>query len=275
MVFSKLLFASKNTLSRVMVLVVSMGYGITKPHLGNAFKQVVAVGLSYFFFAAAFGVTHAMGQVEGDSASKAELMVVIPLAVLEAALCWWIFLCLTNTMKILSLRANNIKLKLFSRFQWVLIMAVVLTIVFAIWSIYDHYNADDGAEPDWENAWLQDGYWNMLFFIILIAVKWLWRPTVNNQRYAYSALEGGDDDDEENDLVPNFQQDSMKMRSLSARGQPQSPRDFDEDEDEDLRWVEENIPSSTIATSDNTFPSFPMDSDEELMHTRFEMSKMD
>lgn len=29
-VFSKLLFASKNTLSRVMVLVVSMGYGITK-----------------------------------------------------------------------------------------------------------------------------------------------------------------------------------------------------------------------------------------------------
>merc|ERR1711916_181102 len=97
---------------------------------------------------------------EGDSASKAELMVVIPLAVLEAALCWWIFLCLTNTMKILSLRANNIKLKLFSRFQWVLIMAVVLTIVFAIWSIYDHYNADDGAEPDWENAWLQDGYWN-------------------------------------------------------------------------------------------------------------------
>ena len=39
----------------------------------------------------------------------------------------------------------------------------------------------------------------MLFFIILIAVKWLWRPTVNNQRYAYSALEGGDDD-EENDV---------------------------------------------------------------------------
>lgn len=29
-IFSKLLFASKNTLSRVMVLVVSMGYGITK-----------------------------------------------------------------------------------------------------------------------------------------------------------------------------------------------------------------------------------------------------
>lgn len=36
---------------------------LARPHLGNAFKQVVAVGLSYFFFAGAYGVTHAMGQV--------------------------------------------------------------------------------------------------------------------------------------------------------------------------------------------------------------------
>jgi choline-glycine betaine transporter len=96
-------------------------------------------------------------QLEGGSAAKAELMVVIPLAVLEAGICWWIFLCLTHTMKILSLRANNVKRQLFSRFQWVLIVAVVLTIVFAIWSIYDHYNAEEDEEPDWENAWLQDG----------------------------------------------------------------------------------------------------------------------
>jgi hypothetical protein len=26
---------------------------------------------------------------------------------------------------------------------------------------------------------------------------YLWRPTINNQRYAYSALENGDDDDED------------------------------------------------------------------------------
>ena len=45
---------------------------VSRPHLGNAFKQVVAVGLSYFFFAAAFGVTHAMGQVRGDVGTLAD-----------------------------------------------------------------------------------------------------------------------------------------------------------------------------------------------------------
>lgn len=84
-------------------------------------------------------------------------MVVIPLAVLEAGICWWIFLCLTHTMKTLSLRGNNVKLRLFARFQWALIVCVTMTVIFAIWSIYDHYTADGGAEPDWENAWLQDG----------------------------------------------------------------------------------------------------------------------
>ena len=101
-------------------------------------------------------------------------------------------------------------------------------------------------------------YWNLLFFVILLAVMWLWRPTINNQRYAYSALEGTDEDEEDFDvcwhqtcsalfpvtfakaltlprfcrlqIVPNFQQDTMKMRSLSARGQPASPRDADDDE---------------------------------------------
>ncbi len=80
----------------------------------------------------------------------------------------------------------------------------------------------------------------------------------------------------------------MKMRTLTSRG---SSKD---DIDADLKWVEENIPSSSSVgggaprggggaprgggaalTSDTAFPSFPMDSDEEVMQTKFEMSKME
>ena len=41
--------------------------------------------------------------------------------------------------------------------------------------------------------------------------------------------------------------------------------------DEDLKWVEENIPTSV---ADAALPSL-LDSDEEIMTTKFEMSKME
>ena len=40
-------------------------------------------------------------------------------------------------------------------------------------------------------------YWHLLFFCILVVIMYLWRPTQNNQRYAYSALENGDEEEEE------------------------------------------------------------------------------
>eukprot|EP00045_Choanoeca_perplexa_P007623 m.69989 g.69989 ORF g.69989 m.69989 type:complete len:575 (+) comp14147_c0_seq1:110-1834(+) len=272
MIFAKLLFAGKNTLARLLVLVVSMGYGIVKPRIGNSFKQIVALGLSYYFFAAAYGVTHALGKTE-SAENKTEMMVVVPLSILDAAICWWIFMSLAHTMKILSLRNNESKLLLYTRFQWALIACVAATIIFATWTITEHLKVNKDDEPDWRNQWWLEGYWHLLFFCILVVIMYLWRPTQNNQRYAYSALENGDDEEEEFEVVPNFQQDAMKMRNLQSRNNPSRP-DFDDDEDEDLRWVEENIPS-VVANADSGFGNLPMDSDEELMHTRFEMSKME
>jgi hypothetical protein len=45
----------------------------------------------------------------------------------------------------------------------------------------------------------------MLFFTILVAIMYLWRPNINNNRYAYTALET-DNLDEEGDpeIVPGY-----------------------------------------------------------------------
>lgn len=58
----------------------------------------------------------------------------------------------------------------------------------------------------------------------------------------------------------------VKMRGgRSSSPKPKSTND----EEEDLRWVEENIPS---AITDSTLPI--LDSDEEILNTKFEVSKM-
>ncbi|XP_074927341.1 transmembrane protein 87A-like [Chelonoidis abingdonii] len=92
-----------------------------------------------------------------------------------------------------------------------------------------------------------DAFWRFLFFIILLVIMFLWRPSANNQRYAF---------------------EGMKMRGAKneANGILKGSR-----VDEDLKWVEENIPSSM---ADVVLPPL-LDSDEEIVTTKFEMSKME
>ena len=109
---------------------------------------------------------------------------------------------------------NESKLLLYTRFQWALIACVAATIVFAAWTITEHLKVNADDEPDWRNQWWLEGYvrlavfsiplnkplnryWHLLFFCILVVIMYLWRPTQNNQRYAYSALENGDEEEEE------------------------------------------------------------------------------
>ena len=272
MVSSKIIYSAKNTLARLLVLIVSMGYGVVRPRLGGALKQIVAIGAAYFFLSTAYGVMHAFGQTESKEA-KTEMMVIIPLSVLDAAIFWWIFISLSHTMKTLRLRKNEVKLSLYSRFQATLIICVLATVIFTAWSIYDRFGSDPDAEMDWQNAWWQDGYWHLLFFSVLTVIMILWRPTTNNQRYAYSALETDLEEDEEyRNVVPHFGSDAMKMRTFSSRGLPVP--EHDSEPEDDLRWVEENIPSA-MPTADNAFPNMPMDSEEELMDTKFQQSKME
>ncbi|XP_013414567.1 transmembrane protein 87A-like [Lingula anatina] len=136
-----------------------------------------------------------------------------------------------------------------------------------IWSIKQHTFAE--CLQDWAELWLDDAYWHLLFSVILMVIMVLWRPTINNQRYAFSPLLDAADQEAEEPMM-NDAFEGMKMRGLKAEGQvkPKEPASKVED---DLKWIEENIPASV---ADTALPSL-LDSDEEIMTTKFEMSKME
>jgi hypothetical protein len=118
----------------------------------------------------------------------------------------------------------------------------------------------------------------LLFSGVLLGIMVLFRPTMNNSRYAYAVLEVDIEMDEAEEYAApqvnaHFAAETMKSRTLSSRGKQSSVRPKS-DLEEELLWVEENIPVSVTA-GDNNFLNFPMDSDEELANTRFEASKME
>ncbi|XP_073466712.1 transmembrane protein 87A isoform X2 [Aquarana catesbeiana] len=260
-ILGELLSAVKRSLARILVIIVSLGYGIVKPRLGATLHKVVMAGALYLLFSGMEGVLRVSG-AQSDLASLA----FIPLAFLDTALCWWIFISLTQTMKLLRLRRNVVKLSLYRHFTNTLILAVVASIVFIVWTTMKFRLVD--CQSDWQELWVDDAIWRLLFSMILFVIMVLWRPSANNQRFAFSPLTEEEEDDEQKEPMLKESFEGMKMRSSKPETNGNTKVSKAE---EDLKWVEENIPSSV---TDVALPAL-LDSDEERMITHFERSKME
>ncbi|KAM8945488.1 transmembrane protein 87B [Pelodytes ibericus] len=262
LVFAELVSAIKRTLARLLVTIVSLGYGIVKPRLGAVMHRVVGIGVLYLAFSTVEGVIRVTGTKESDLV----LLASIPLALLDSGLCWWIFVSLAQTMKTLKLRKNVVKYSLYRHFTNTLIFAVIASIIFMAWTTKKFRLSE--CPSDWMELWVDDAFWRFLFSVILLVIMFLWRPSANNQRYAFIPLIDDSDDEVEEFLVTDHLAEGMKLRGNKSESNGTTKSNVT-NTDEDLKWVEENIPASF---ADVALPVL-MDSDEEIMMTKYEMSK--
>ncbi|XP_035300734.1 transmembrane protein 87A isoform X3 [Cricetulus griseus] len=262
LVLAELLSAVKRSLARTLVIIVSLGYGIVKPRLGVTLHKVVVAGALYLLFSGMEGVL----RVTGYFSYSLALIVSLALSAVDACIILWIFISLTQTMKLLKLRRNIVKLSLYRHFTNTLILAVAASIVFIIWTTMKFRIVT--CQSDWRELWVDDAIWRLLFSMILFVIMILWRPSANNQRFAFSPLSEEDEEDEQKEPMLKESFEGMKMRS--TKQEPNGNSKVNKTED-DLKWVEENVPSSV---TDVALPAL-LDSDEERMITHFERSKME
>lgn len=170
-------------------------------------------------------------------------------------------------MKTLRLRKNTVKFSLYRHFTNTLIFAVLASIVFMVWTTKTFRIAK--CQSDWMERWVDDAFWSFLFSLILIVIMFLWRPSANNQRYAFMPLIDDSDDEIEEFMVPSENlTEGIKLRVSKTVSNGTAKPATSDNFDEDLKWVEENIPSSF---TDVALPVL-VDSDEEIM-TRSEMAE--
>ncbi|CAM9779720.1 unnamed protein product [Lampetra planeri] len=255
---AELVSALKRTLARMLVIIVSLGYGIVKPRLGAMLHRVVGVGMLYLVFCCVEAMLRA---------SEVRATTTAFITATGATAASHIFVSLAQTMRTLRLRRNPVKLSLYRHFTNTLIFSVIASVVFIVWSTRKFRMVD--CLSDWRELWVETSFWSLLFSVILLVIMFLWRPSANNQRYAYSPLIDDDDEDSLDQNVMTGDAYGTKMRGTRTEmnGQARSGAS----QDEDLTWVEENIPSSV---ADLALPAL-LDSDEEIMTTKFEMSKID
>ncbi|KAL7992407.1 hypothetical protein Chor_016663 [Crotalus horridus] len=233
LILAELLSALKRSLARILVIIVSLGYGIVKPRLGVTLHKVIAAGVLYLLFSGVEGVLRVTG-AQNDLASLA----FIPLAFLDTALCWWI----------------SFFTGLFGGLLIYLELGFHASIVFIIWTTLKFRLMD--CKSDWQELWVDDAIWRLLFSMILFVIMILWRPSANNQRFAFSPLSEEDEDDEQKEPMLKESFEGMKMRTSKqeSNGNPK----INKAQEDDLKWVEENVPSSV---TDVALPAL-LDSDE-------------
>lgn len=66
--------------------------------------------------------------------------------------------------------------------------------------------------------WIDTAFWHIFFYCVLVAIMILWRPSKNNQRYAFTPLldDSEDDNDDDDELFNSNQANVYEM--LKQRG---------------------------------------------------------
>eukprot|EP00249_Psilotum_nudum_P016588 c25896_g1_i1 orf=320-1897(-) len=186
--------AVKKTVSRLLLLVVSMGYGVVKPTLGGLTSRVLLLGGTYFVAAESLDVVENVGAIN-DMSGKAKLFLALPVAILDAFFILWIFTSLSKTLEKLHARKSFVKLELYRKFTNSLAVAVVTSVAWIGYELY--FKATDPFNEHWQNAWIVTAFWNILTFVLMCIICALWSPSHNAMRYAYSEEAREEFDDEE------------------------------------------------------------------------------
>lgn len=184
--------AIKKTVSRLLLLVVSMGYGVMRPTLGGITSKVLLLGVVYFVASEALELVEHLGNIN-DFSGKARLILVLPVALLDACFILWIFSSLSKTLEKLQIRRSIAKLELYRKFTNALAVSVLLSVAWIGYELY--FNASDPLSELWRRAWIIPAFWTVLAYLLLIVICILWAPSHNPTRYTYTE-ETGEDEEE-------------------------------------------------------------------------------
>ncbi|KAJ8441137.1 hypothetical protein Cgig2_006966 [Carnegiea gigantea] len=237
----------KRTVSRLIILMVSMGYGVVRPTLGGITSKVISLGATFFLASEVLELVENVGAIS-DLSGKTRLLLVLPVALLDAFFILWIFNSLSATLNKLQdemeskMKCENcglhctagvyspkllkayvsrnvylpgarrimLKLDIYRKFTNALVVAVVVSVGWICYELY--FKANDVYNELWQNAWIIPAFWQVLSFSVLCIICILWAPSHNSMRYAYS----GDEDFDRDDTLTLIKPASMPSNDIRS-----------------------------------------------------------
>ncbi|KAL3767507.1 hypothetical protein ACHAWU_000170 [Discostella pseudostelligera] len=182
----------KRAISRVLIVMLCLGWGVTCDSLGDKMKKVVALGLAYAGTSAARDVMAVLAITENEVLSteaETELLDVVALlslatSIIDVIFYMWIFNALNGTMQYLEDMNQSRKLKRYLRLRLILLLSVLFAIVWTVFGMVDSYN-DQRLVNEEMNGWVLNAVWEFNYLFVLVGVSCLWAPEAGAKEYAY------------------------------------------------------------------------------------------
>eukprot|EP00298_Acanthocystis_sp_HF-20_P018593 c21992_g2_i1.p1 GENE.c21992_g2_i1~~c21992_g2_i1.p1 ORF type:complete len:491 (-),score=165.17 c21992_g2_i1:156-1595(-) len=211
-----ILSSVKRTLSRLLVLIVCMGYGVMKPALTATEKQkVICLGVVYFIFSTISDVMSSYSQMT-HVMQHVRAFFLFPVAALDSLFFLWILQEISSNIQQLTAKNQQVKLTVYRRFWQILVSTAIFSVGWASYQVF--VTARVSEDDRWEDLWAFDGMWYIVYFLVLVAIAVLLRPHENASAIIHSEEIGTrEDESDESD-------EGVEMAAL--RG---SQQDIDED----------------------------------------------
>jgi len=217
--FVVLLSSINRTTTRVLVLGIGMGLGVVKWTLGTTQSKVIMLAILYLFFAFLFQL---YSEISGFPKKEMippwlSLVIIVPSAFFDTLFYYWIVLSIIRTIQQLTLRCQILKLDMYKKFLAVLVMVGVLEVLMMF---YRSFSRIFGTSLDWQKTWIFDAFREILYFVVISAISFLWRPRSNNMRYGYTEFFT----DDEVNLPNNEGTEDIQLDTFSGREFKQSSK---------------------------------------------------
>ncbi|KAJ4966651.1 hypothetical protein NE237_018500 [Protea cynaroides] len=225
--------AIRKTFSRLLILSVSMGYGVVRPTLGGLTSKVLLLGVTYFLATELLDITEYAGTIN-DISGRARHLLVLPSAFLDAFLILWIFTSLSKTLEQLQAKRSAAKLDIYRKFSNALAVAVIASVAWIGYEVF--FKATDPYSEWWQSAWIITAFWDVLAFALLSVICYLWGPSQSSQRYAYSEEVEEFGDEEAQSLTRGTPEGDLSLvKQVKNVDDDDDDFDLEDDTEEDKR----------------------------------------
>jgi len=214
----------KLTLIRFLLLLIAHGYAITVPSISQPiYAGMLTVCFAYFVATAVDEYVH-LYSLERLVSTVTGLLSASFIVVFNLVIISWIGCRTFNTMKEAQKETNE-KYQMYKNLIRIFgVICIIASIAFFV-TVIIHFMGLEDTTYRW--YWLIDTYWDFIYYIVNCYIAYVWRPTDNNQRYAYIGINDTENLDANNniDLEIQHSNDDASNDGSSGEEMDQIPLD--------------------------------------------------